>query len=334
MHLGDTRFAEAVVRAAIELDRPFYSSYCHTMKDTVTKWMKRTGISWGYIMRERYSNEVFPWDIVNRGVKKEALLRLWGRIKSGYYDNREIRIKPKIEAGILDSLENQEQSYVRWHRVIYRVPDGYQMVPNSHFKAVFHRAAYLHDFPLSVNQMVFLSDRDNKNWYGGYDYFFMATQREISDHEFQSLNSETLPNMELVRRTELETKKPRLKNVISEYRVETGIWNQDVLRAYYNQFLNASEVVVLQQVTRYYSGKRKKEIDLKKIYFWDVRVEDYGILKIKLSHDVDIRVFLKGFFGDKSFRKILSFSVEKVGLWEKEKEKLREVCHGSNEMES
>lgn len=285
-------------------------------------------------MRERHSNETFPWDIADRGVPKSSLLKMYLGIKSGHYDNREIRIKPKIGTGVLDSLENQEQSYVRWHRVIYRVPGGYQMVPNTHFKAVFHRAAYLHDFPLSVNQMVFLSDRDNKNWYEGYDYFFMATQREISDQEFQSLCCETLPSMKLIRHTELETKKPRLKNVISEYRVETGVWNRDTLHAYYNKFVNASEVVVLQQMTRYYSGKRKEEIDLKKIYFWDVRVEDYGVLKIKLSHDVYIRTFLKGFFSDKSFRKILSFSVEKVGLWEKEKEKLREVCHGSDEMES
>jgi hypothetical protein len=94
------------------------------------------------------------------------------------------------------------------------------------------------------------------------------------------------------------------------------------------------EVIVLQRVTRYYSGKRKEEIDLKKIFFWDVHVEDYGGLKIWLSHDVDIRVFLKGFFSDKSFRKILSFSVEKVGLWERENEILREVCRGSDEMES
>lgn len=102
-----------------------------------------------------------------------------------------------------------------------------------------------------------------------------------------------------------------------------------MLRAYYNQFLNSSEVIVLQQVTRYYSGKRKKEIDLKKVVFWDVHIEDYGVLKIWLSHDVDIRVFLKGFFADKSFRKILSFSVEKVGLWEKVKgDVLREVCSG------
>jgi hypothetical protein len=182
--------------------------------------------------------------------------------------------------------------------------------------------------------MVFLSDRDNKNWYGGYDYFFMATQREISNHEFQCLNAKTLPNMELMGCKKLEAKKPRLKNVISEYRVETGIWNRDMLHAYYNRFCNASEVIVLQQVTRYYSGKRKKEIDLKKVFFWDVHVEDYGVLKIWLSHDVDIRVFLKGFFGDKSFRKILSFSVEKVGLWERENEILREVCRGSDEMES
>jgi len=334
MHLVDTRFAEAVVRAAEELNRPFYASYCRTMKDTVTKWMKKTDFSWGFIMRERNSNEIFPWDIVDRGVPKSSLLKMYLGIKSGHYDNREIRIKPKIGTGVLDAPKNDEQSYVRWHRVIYRVPGDYQMVPNSHFKAVFHRSAYLHDFPLSVNQMVFLSDRDNKNWYEGYDYFFMATQREISDHEFQSLCCETLPSMKLVRYTELEAKKPRLKNVISEYRVETGVWNRDTLHAYYNKFVNASEVIVLQRVTRYYSGKRKTEIDLKKVFFWDIHVEDYGVLKIKLSHDVDIRVFLKGFFSDKSFRKILSFSVEKVGLWEKEKEKLREVCHGSNEMES
>jgi len=334
MHLGDTRFAEAVVGATEELDRPFYVSYCRTMKDTVTKWMKKAGFSWGYVMRERNSNETFPWDIVDRGVPKSSLLKMYLGIKSGQFDEREIRIKPKIKAGVLDTPEHDEQSYVRWHRVIYRVHGDYQMVPNSHFKAVFHRSAYLHDFPLSVNQMIFLSDRDNKNWYGGYDYFFMATQREISDHEFQSLNSETLPNIELVRCKGLEAKKPRLKNVISEYRVETGIWNQDVLRAYYNRFCNASEVVVLQQITRYYSGKRKKPIDLKKVHFWDVHIEDYGVLKIRLSHDVYIRTFLKGFFADKSFRKILSFSVEKVGLWERENEILREVCRGSDEMES
>ncbi|MBA7655450.1 hypothetical protein ES703_63354 [subsurface metagenome] len=139
--------------------------------------------------------------------------------------------------------------------------------------------------------------------------------------------------MKLVRYTELETKKPRMKDVLSEYRVETGIWNQDVLQAYYSQFLDASEVVVLQQISRYYSGKRKKPIDLKKISFWDVRVEDYGVLKIRLSHDVYIRTFLKGFFADKSFRKTLLFPVEKVGLWEREDEMLREICHGSDEME-
>lgn len=335
MHLGDTRFAEAVARAAEELDRPFYASYCRTMKDTVTRWMKKVDFSWEYIVRERNSDEIFPWDIMDRSVPKSSLLKMYLGIKSGQFDKREIRIKPRMEAGVLDAPKNDEQSYVRWHRVAYRVSGSYQMVPNSHFKAVFHRAAYLRDFPLSVNQMVFLSDRDNKNWYGGCDYFFMATQREISDQEFQSLCCETLPSMELVRREELGAKKPRLKNVISEYRVETGIWNRDTLHAYYNKFVNASKVVVLQRVTRYYSGKRKKEINLKTdIGFWDVHVEDYGVLKIWLSHDVDIRVFLKGFFANKSFRKILSFFVEKVGLWERENETLREVCHGNDEMES
>ncbi|MBA7655449.1 hypothetical protein ES703_63353 [subsurface metagenome] len=200
MHLGDTRFAEAVVGATEELDRTFYTAFPKTvknektgkiklgMKDTITKWMKKVDFSWGYIMRERYSNEIFPWDIVDRGVPKSSLLKMYLGIKSGQFDERKIRIKPKMEAGVLDAPENNEQSYVRWHRVIYRVRGDYQMVPNSHFKAIFHRAAYLCDFPLSVNQMIFLSDRDNKNWYGGYDYFFMATQREISDHEFQSLN--------------------------------------------------------------------------------------------------------------------------------------------------
>jgi radical SAM superfamily enzyme YgiQ (UPF0313 family) len=327
MHLGDTRFAEAFVQAALELKRPFYASFCRTMKDTITKCMKKTGSSWEHIIRERYSNEVFPWDIVDRGVKKEALLRIWEKIKSGRYDDKEIRIKPKIEAGVLDTPENDEQSYVRWHLVVYRVHGGYHMVPNSHLKALFHRAAYLRDFPLSVNQMIFLSDRDNRNWYGGYDYLLMATQREVSDHEYRSLNCETLPYFELGRRKELGAKRPRLKNVISEYKVQTGMWSRQMLNVYLKTFQNAKKVVVLQRATRYFSGTRKKEIDLKKIIFWDVRIEDYGVVKIWLSHDVDIRVFLKGFFFNKSSRKILSFSVEKVGLWEIGRGgMLREVC--------
>jgi len=334
MHLGDTRFAEAFVKAIVELKKPYYASFCHSMKKVITKWMKETDFSWDYIMRERASNEVFPWDIVNRGVPKASLLRTYLKIKSGEFDKKEMKVKPKMDVCALDTPLSAEQSCAQWYLVIYRTPESCQIVPNTHFKAVFHRAAYLQDFPLSVNKMVFFSDRDNKNWYSGYDYFIMGTRREISQHEFQSLNSDTLPGMELVQYKKLYVKKPKLLYCISSYEVETSIWDREKLREAWRQFALAKEVKVLQPKTRYYSGVRKGEIDLKKdIFFWDVHIREDGQIRVWLSHDVGIRYFLKGFFPHISFQRILRFPVKKLGLWEREDKGeglLVEVCDGYN----
>ena len=156
----------------------------------------------------------------------------------------------------------------------------------------------------------------------------MGVQREFTDHEFQCLNSETLPVMDVVAYKKLPTlKKPKLKKTVSSYEVETGVWDGEELRDCWKRLALSSEVVVFQPRTRYYSGASNMKIDLKKIFFWDVHIGEYGRLKIWLSHDVGIRYFLKGFFPHTSFHKILKFPIKKTGLWERDGGLLKEVCN-------
>jgi radical SAM superfamily enzyme YgiQ (UPF0313 family) len=319
MHLGDTRFAEALVNATLKLRRPFYVSFTKKMKEQLTKEFKSTGYTWDYLIRERMPDEVFPWDIVKRSVTKKALRTVYDKIVLGEADKKPRRINPEIEKCSLEDVDEKHPEVLGkyYHIIGYYTPEEYDVVPNTHFKAVFHRAAYLTEFPLVVNSLRFFSDRDARNWYGGIDEFLMTTQRFVSIDEVLALNKYLAPGMRVCTLGSSRDKYD-WKSYYGKYKVLTDVGMGEVVGACVE--LDKRDVVeVAIPSTRYFSGTfSKKKIDMKaeKVYY---KVTARGVagkteLEIELGSEVGIRYFLQGLFPHIAFSRILQFDVRKNGV--------------------
>jgi radical SAM superfamily enzyme YgiQ (UPF0313 family) len=316
MHIGDTRFAEAVALAAEESDEPFYVHFKDSCIDLLERQMERVGFSWDYIIREKSEDEVFLWDIVDRGVQKETLLKLWRKIKSGEMDMKKVKIVPTMDNCELTKTLSNEQEAVFWALVKYELPPGFDIVPNAYWSAHIHRAAYKSGFPLAVNKVHFFSNRDNGNWYGGVDYFGIGMRGTPTAGDISKFKSELDP-LKVVNITWLMSTRPTWSDLISSYRVTTdiptGAWGE-----YQKKFDEADKVSVRNKETRYFSGAWKQLVDLKDIGYIDVKVSTdvapVVILDIYMSHEVGIRFALAGLLPGISSRRIKKFPVEKTGL--------------------
>lgn len=327
MHLGDTRFAEALVLATLSLKRPFYVSFTKKMKKELTKCFKSTGYSWDFLMRERTwtdarQDEFFPWDIVDRGVTKKALRNMYDKIVSGEADIKVKKVSAKIEecsfVGVPASHSEIEK---RCHYIVgYQTPDDYDVVPNTHFKALLHRAAYLADFPLSVNSVRFFSDRDARNWYGGIDEFIISTQQPVTIEEVLSLNKYLSPGMSICSMGGLGDKYD-WKLYYGRYEVLTDVSRREADIAIKALDSKKSLEVAIPS-TRYFSGTfSKKKLDIKaesvihRVFIdYSFRVQGKCQLIVELGSEVGIRHFLQALFPHVSFSRILQFDVQKFGV--------------------
>jgi len=322
LHLGDTRFAEAVVLASLELDRPFYAAFSKKMKVTISKYLKQTGGSWSYIMRERGGDEAFPWDIVDRNVSKSKLLHFYQQIKSGEMDTKQIIIPPpKPDITEFDLTKKaQDTTALCRYLVKFEVSDAYAVVPNLHLTAVFHRAANLAGFPLATGKLHFFDDRDARNWYHGIDYMVMGTQRLVSDEEFERMNEYLGDDVRLLKAEKITYKKGMYKKARCEYEIFIDDINFTQLQQYRQEFFKKEKVEVRCPETRYFSGEYKSKVDLKQLCSEQtVIAENLGLsvsrLRVFLESVVGIRYFLKGFLPGMSFARILRLGVKKVAFY-------------------
>lgn len=334
LHLGDTRFAEAVVLASLELDRPFYAAFSKKMKATISKYLKKTGGSWKYIMRERGVDETFPWDIVDRKVSKLNLLHLYEQIKSGEMDTKQIFISPpKQDMTEFDLREKaQDTNVFARYLVKFEVSDDYAVVPNLHLAAVFHRAANLADVPLATGKLHFFDDRDARNWYHGIDYVVMGMQRLVSDEEFERMNEYLGDDVWLLKAEKVIYKKGMYKKARCEYEVFIDDIDFTQLQKHRQKFFEQEKVEVRCPETRYFSGEYKSKVDLRQICSEQtVIAENLNLsvsrLRVFLEPVVGIRYFLKGFLPGVSFARILRLGVKKVAfyLWDERVQDVEKV---------
>lgn len=322
LHLGDTRFAEAVVLASLELDRPFYAAFSKKMKVTVSKYLKKTGGSWKYIMRERAEDEVFPWDIVDRNVSKLNLLHLYKQIKSGDMDKKQIFVSPPKPDTTEFDLSKQAQDTRAFCRYLvkFKVSDDYAVVPNLHLAAVFHRAANLAGLPLATGKLHFFDDRDARNWYHGIDYVVMGMQQEVAEKEFKQMNKYLGKDVQLLGAEKFIYKKGMYKKARCEYEVFIDDMDFNQLQEYRQAFFEQEKVEVRSPETRYFSGEYKSMVDLRQLCSEQtVIAENLGLsvsrLRVFLPPVVGIRYFLKGFLPGVSFARILRLGVKKVAFY-------------------
>jgi len=325
MHLGDTRFAEAVVKATKQLERPFYVAFARNTVDVVSEYMKGVGTTWDYIMREKSEDEAFPWDIVDRGVKKETLYKLYKKSKITQFDNETVLIQPEIEecdlSDMLDYIQKSRNKPEFWTCLKYSVGEGFEIVPNTHWKAQIQRAGYKSGVPIVEGQIHFFSDRGNRNWYGGFDYCVVGTLRPLHEKDIANLNQYFCGMQVVGFRGGLKRIQGTWGRYVSLYSVDiSGFPNKDIQK-YKKLFAEASSIVVSNPETRYFSGIWKKKINLKSKeifikFFPLVSSEQVGhqILLVWLDHQVAIRAFLRGFFSNLSFQRILQLHVEKVKI--------------------
>jgi len=241
MHLGDTRFAEALVYATLRLHRPFYVAFTKKMKTQLTEEFKRVGYSWDFIMRERGGEENFIWDIVDRGVKKETLRKIYNKVVSGEQDLIEMKIPVPTDHSKVSYSKghHSEIEPVNWFLVKYRVSEEFEVVPNTYIKAFIHQGAFQIDHPIVVNSVKFFSDREARNWYGGVDHFVFSSR----DDNILGM-CERLSFIEVYRFLGREgTFKIHWKRLINEFAVEGDISGLSV-KSYYESLQNSSEVIV------------------------------------------------------------------------------------------
>lgn len=319
MHLGDTRFAESLVAATLRLKRPFYVSFTKKMKVELTEQFQNTGYSWDYLMRERGAEEVFPWDVVDRNVTKKALRTVYDKIVSGEADKKSKRISPVLEECSFEGVSSPHPEVSKMYHYIvgYRTPKEYDVVPNTHFKALFHRAAYLVEFPLSVNSLRFFSDRDARNWYGGIDDFIMSTRRPVTVDEVLELNQYLSPGMRVCTLGNLGDKY-NWKSYYGRYEVLADVGMGEVMAAI-REFDKREVIEVAIPSTRYFSGTfSKKKLDMKaeKVHLKVMIIEASGRskLEIELGSEVGIRYFLQALFPHIAFSRILQYEITKYGV--------------------
>ena len=325
MHLGDTRFATALVDATLRLKRPFYVSFTRSMKEELTKSLKSAGLKWKWVLRERGKDETFPWDIVDRGVSKESLRKVYDKIVSGWTEGVRVHIRPPSDKTRHEyrALLGKTVKPLHWYLVRYEYPSDYSIVPNTHVKAVFHRAAYQLGFPVVINSMHFFSDRDARNWYDSCDFFAVSTQREVTKEEFIHLNKEFFPFriVDTLYVGNEEDKRPSWNKYYSRYTVGAKVSEAEA-RELISIYDRLDSVVVSVPSTRYFSGTfSKKKLDMRQAkVFGEARVvSDWGMpyycqLVVELGHEVGIRYFLQALFYNTAFSKILRFGVTKENL--------------------
>jgi len=329
MHLGDVRFARALVRTTLEVDRPVYAAFGKNMKEVLTEYMEKEGISWDYIMREKEKNEKFTWDIVDRGVKKQTLRDLYEKIESGQFDSKSMKIKIKTDNYDISNITepgaiNTEEDAIYWYLIKYKISSEYEIVPNTHLKSILHRAVRSSGFPLATAKVIFFCDRGAKNWYGGYDFFLCGVKRKVSKDDVIALNPYIEPHMILLSYLDIDSK-PRqiLKRYVGVYEVITDV-DVEQLKEEVEEFEKAKEVIVTNLETRYFSGRYKKRVDLKSpnVYYEFNNIRSIngtreGQFELKLNVAVGIRYFLKGVLDRVSFNRILKFEIRKIGFDEK-----------------
>ena len=324
MHLGDTRFAESLVAATLSLKRPFYVSFTKKMKSQLTKEFITTGYSWDYVMRERGAEEEFPWDIVSRNVSKKVLRSLYDKIVSGEKDDVVTEVKVPVDRGKRTDYEGEhtERTKNHWWLVGYDVTEQLEVVPNTHIKALVHRAAFQTGFPLSVNSVKFFSDRDVRNWYGGRDFFVYGTPSyRLPETVGDFLRETTLSCGDAIHLGATTPFRYKWRNFASEYEIILGVPVGE-LQQYLYRYNMATSVLVATPSTRYFSGSfSKKKMDIKEedvfVSFGEVTEGDIPTvskMSVRLGHEVGIRYFLQGLLHDVSFIRILKCSVVKTAL--------------------
>jgi radical SAM superfamily enzyme YgiQ (UPF0313 family) len=319
MHLGDTRFAEAIVNASLKANRPFYTAFGENMKVLMGQELEKMDLNWDSIIRERAKEEKFLWDIVDRGVTKAALRKSYESIASGKMDN--IVVRPKVltkPAPLpLESELSRERIPVGWYIIGYETPTD--CIPNTYWRAYFHRSAYLSDFPVAVGQIRFVSDRANRNWYSGVDFIGLGV-REQPDAAAWSRFRDALAEKGVKLQYAVGIKKYQgfWSSIVSEYVVETDL-SLIEYETFLSEFRRADSFKATAHETRYFSGVWRKSVDLKEIFFLpEVSMKmdaPYIVLRVWLGHQIGIRDALKGFLSHVSFSRILGYSVRKVALW-------------------
>lgn len=319
MHLGDTRFASALLQTTLQLRRPYYVSFAKSMKVELTKQLEQHGITWNTILRERASDEEFPWDIVDRGVTKKALRNIYIKMVSGKLDNIVNKVAPVVDTVDLSRKRSNEQDADYWYLVEYFT--HHATIPNTYWEAVIHRSAYMKGFPIAVKSLHFFSNRANRNWFSGFDYFFVGTREKVTEDKIKELGN-IIEDFCILKAIPVERdarqRKVSFKDFYSGYSVLTDM-RYDECMSYFTEFESKDKVHVLVPETRYFSGERKKKVDIKcGNLYRDLRYVlegDFVGIQVSLNEKLGIRYFLSGLLSNKSWKKILSYTVVKHGLF-------------------
>ena len=314
MHLGDTRFANALLQTTIQQERPYYVSFAKSMKEVLTERLEGQGLSWSSILRERASDEVFPWDIVDRGVTKNALFNIYTKYIKGFLDNKVQLVKSVVDETPLSLERSSERSVEYWYLCEYL--SNSSTIPNTYWEAVLHRAAYIQKFPIAPKSIHFFSDRANRNWFSGFDFFHIGTRESVDEQRIKDLSNVIDDFVILNVRPSL---KMSFNKMYSRYDVVLRDIRYKELKKKISEFEAQEKVIVLVPETRYFSGERKKKVNIKDgKLFRDLRFvmdDDFTTLRVYLNEKLGIRYFLSGLLPNKSWKKILSYSVEKSGLF-------------------
>jgi hypothetical protein len=325
LHLGDTRYAEAFLEAVLELDRPFYSSGIKGMKDAIGK-----RFPWEWIMREKSEDETFPWDCVDRGVSKDVLLKLWQKIKSGEMDATFSRLKPPIEECSLDDVVwSSEQEVHSWLLLRCKQEDGFDTVPNTHWKAQIHRAAYLSGFPLAVNKIHFFTDKETggRNWYSGYDDIGIGIHSVgYATPEDVAVLNKYLIGLKVIGFLQLPDKVSWSK-FVSQYQVIIPA-SYDYLYTLFMVIKASEKFEVSIPPAPFSASPRRTREDVNTSVF-DYALEDLGSavkVDITLSHNIPVKTLLRAVLKGWSYKRIDALSVSRINMFYESKKGREEIA--------
>jgi len=322
LSLADTRLATAAVKTMEEIDIPCFSMLPSNFKSVLTKWMKVYESDWSHILREKDVDEPFLWDIVDRGVSKETLKKLWLQCKKGELDNKLVRFKEfmtglpsedrKVDLG--NVVFSTEQEVSQTYLVEFLIDKEFQCVPNTYWKAAIHRAAYLSDFPIAVNQIAFLSDREGRNWYYGLDCIRFGVRK--TGVSFNRMNR-YLRGIQIVRWVPVSNAFGMWKDFVGCYDIHTD-YSELKLKQFITAFEKKKDCLIRFKSTRYFSGEWRQRADVRKSFVKAEVVKEGGelLLRCYILEDIGIRFFLLGMFsiGDRyNTKTLLEWDIEKRG---------------------
>lgn len=95
IHLGDRIAGEALIDTYLEIDESYHGAVGKSVRSTLERKLKERGVSFEHYFKKKPDNYIFPWDIIDLGVKKSYILDIYRkglahikRCEDSTYDKR------------------------------------------------------------------------------------------------------------------------------------------------------------------------------------------------------------------------------------------------------